>query len=66
MSHRYPYDPSAEYLEEGVRGNGRGRLTNACAMGILRGDKKKRIGLRKQLSCDQMRSEIDQSKQSRT
>ena len=49
MSHRYPCG-SLVYLEEGVRGNGRGRLTNACIVGILRGDKKKRMGSRKQRS----------------
>lgn len=64
MNHRYPYDPSVEYLEEGVRGNGRGRLTNACVIGILRGDKKKRIGLRKQLSCDREARLISRNRES--
>lgn len=50
MNHRYPYGPSADYLEEGVRGNGRGRLTTAYIVGILKGDKKKRMGSRKQRS----------------
>ena len=52
MSHRYPYGPSAEYLEESVRGKGRERLTDACVVGILRGDKKKRIGSREELGCN--------------
>ena len=52
-SHRYFYGPSAKYLEEGVRGNSRGRLRNTRVLGILRSDKKKRIGSREQLSCNQ-------------
>ena len=52
MSHRYPCGPSAKYLEEGVCVKGRGHLTNACVVEILKGDKKKRIGSRKQLSCN--------------
>ena len=39
--------------EEGVRGNGRGRLTNAWIVGILRGDKKKRIESDRQLGSSQ-------------
>lgn len=34
-----PYGPSAEYLKEGVRGNGHGRLRNARVVGMSRGDK---------------------------
>ena len=52
MSHRYPYGPSVEYLGESVHSNGRERLKNACVVGMLRGDKKKRIGSRKQLGCN--------------
>ena len=40
MIHRYPCDPSTEYLEEGIHDKGRGRLTNACVVGISRGDKR--------------------------
>ena len=41
MYHRYPYGPFAEYSEESLRGNGRGRLTNARVVGISRGNKEK-------------------------
>ena len=46
MSHRYSYGPFAKHSKEGVRDHGRESLTNACVVGILRGDKKKRNGLR--------------------
>ena len=37
MCHRYPYGPFAEC----IRGNRRGRLPNACVVGISRGNKEK-------------------------
>ena len=37
--------------EEGVRSNGRERLTNAWIVGILRGDKGKRVGSDRKSSC---------------
>lgn len=45
-NHRCPYGPSAKYLEEGVRGSGRGRLTNALRSGDIEGRRKEtnRIG----------------------
>ena len=47
-SHQYPH-----VREEGVRGNGRGRLTNAWIVGILSGDKKERIESDRRLSLNQ-------------
>ena len=44
---------SPNVREEGVRGNGRERLTNAWIVGILRGDKKKRIESDRQLGSNQ-------------
>lgn len=40
MSYRYPYGPSTEYLKENICGNDRERLTNACVVGISRGNKR--------------------------
>ena len=34
MYHRYRYGSFAEYLEERIRGNCRGHLTNTCVGGI--------------------------------
>ena len=47
-SHQY-----SNVREEGVRGNGRGRLTNAWIVGILSGDKKERIESDRRLSLNQ-------------
>ena len=52
-SHRYPYGPSAEYLEERV-----------CSGDIERRQKKKRIGEREQLSCDREAKLIGRNRES--
>ena len=39
--YRYPYGSFAEYTEECIRGNNRGRLINACVVGISMGKKEK-------------------------
>ena len=41
VPHRYPYGSFAEYSEECIRSNCRGYLTNACVVGISRGNKEK-------------------------
>ena len=46
MGHRYPYDPSAKYSEEGVRDQDRGRLTNTRVVGISKDEKREKSKLR--------------------